>query len=152
MQTNGPKVIPRFSCLLRAIFLIIGVASLLLAAVGYMGLSGKAEFFNNRLGTGTVIDVKDAAASCTYYVVAFTTDNGQPVTFEAELCSGKQVGQSVQVMYDPQNPTLLPTVVDLSRSGWYRVAGSAVAGLIFTLLGLLPLRARPKAARSSKAT
>ncbi len=141
MQTNGPKGVARFSCLLRVIFLIIGVPSLLLAAVGYMGLSGRAEFSNNRLGTGTLIEVKGVAASCPRYIVAFTADNGQRVTFESELCSGEQVGQSVQVMYDPQNPTVLPTVVNLSQLSWYRVAGFAIVGLIFTLLGLVPLRA-----------
>lgn len=151
MQANRKRT-PRFSCLLRAIFLLIGVPSLLLATVGYLGLSGRAEFSNNRSGTATVIDVKDAGASCPYYVVAFTADNGQRVTFETQLCSDAQVGQSIQVMYDPQNPLLVPTVVDLSPSGWYRVAGSAIAGLTFSLLGLLPLRTKPKVTHASAMT
>lgn len=118
MQTYGRKGIPHFSCLLRAIFLLIGLPSLLLAAIGYQGLSGRAEFSNNRLGTATVIDVRDAGASCPYYVLRFTADNGEQVTFETQLCSDVQVGQIIQVMDDPQNPLLAPTVMDLSQSGW----------------------------------
>lgn len=149
MGSSGSMGSPRFSCLFRGIFLIIGVPSLLLAAVGYIGLSGRAAFSNNRLGTGRIIEMKDATAGCPDYVAEFSTDNGQRVTFETQLCSGAEVGQSVQVMYDPLNPTLMPMVVDLSRSTWYRVTGYAAAGVIFTLLGLLPLRAKPSAVRSS---
>ncbi len=149
MESSTSIRTPRFSCLLRGIFLVIGVPSLLLAVVGCVALSGRAEFSNNRLGTGTLIAVKDAAASCPHYDVAFTTDNGQRVTFESEVCSGAQVGQSVQVMYDPLNPTLMPMVVDLRPSGWFSVVGYAAAGVAFTLLGLLPLHGKPSALHSA---
>ncbi len=152
MQAFRQRQIPRFSCLVRAIFLLVGVPSLLVAAVGYIALSGGLEFDNNRLTTGTFIDVKDPNADCPYYVVAFTTDDGQRVIFETEDCSGAQVGQSVQVMYDPHYPTLGPTVVHLSDLSRWRVATYAIAGSAFTLLGIWPLRSTSKSVHPSTMT
>ncbi len=141
MTANEPQGRYRFSCLLRAIFLLIGVPSLLVATLGFIGFFG-LHLPGNLETTGTIVAIKNGTGECPTYEVAFTAKDGSYRTFEWEWCPDQEarIGQTVSVLYDPQNPDLYPTIIERSRSGWYRLAAYGIVGLVFTLLGLLPLR------------
>jgi Protein of unknown function (DUF3592) len=113
-----------------------GLGIILLAIGAFLLIREKAFLSNDLLATATVTslasDLDSSGNPVKCPVVNFTAANGQAVDYDAsDFCANPpryQVGQTIQVLYDPQNPN------NVQFSGF---VGEFGEGFLFTFLGLL---------------
>lgn len=127
----------------------IGAISLLFAGTSYFREQSFLERAEVVTGTVTDYTLSSSNNSGTTYcpVVDFTTKNGEPVKYYANVCSwpsSYDIGEQVEVLYDPQD------ITDVQMNGfWSKYTGVVVdgcIGLLFFLLGAWGLfagRTRP---------
>ena len=113
-----------------------GLGIIMLAIGAFLLIREKAFLSNDLSATATVtslasgLDSSGNPVKCP--VVNFTAANGQAVYYDAsDFCANPpryQIGQTIQVLYDPQNPN------NVQFSGF---VGEFGEGILFTFLGLL---------------
>ena len=119
---------------LAIMFAGIGIVMLVIGA--FLLIREKAFLSNDLSATATVTslaaDLDSSGNPVKCPVVNFTAANGQAVSYDAsDFCANPpryQVGQTIQVLYDPQNPN------NVQFSGF---VGEFGVGMLFTFLGLL---------------
>jgi hypothetical protein len=88
-------------------FLALALGAALLAAAGYMGLQVKQLIAVAAKAEGTVVDFeRRSSKGGTSYapVFAFTAADGATRRFTTSGSGDYKKGESVEVLYDPQNP------------------------------------------------
>jgi hypothetical protein len=127
--------------LVGLLFVLIGIAVLIGGVVGAVRQS--RESAQRVAATGTVVDVvqrvvNPGSAGIYCPTVDFTTAAGQPVRFQSEfgtMPASHEVGQSIAVRYDPNNPQ--KAEVDSATSRWL-VPGCMIGmGVLFLGMGLV---------------
>jgi hypothetical protein len=127
--------------LVGLLFVLIGIAVLIGGVVGAVRQS--RESAQRVAATGTVVDVvqrvvNPGSAGIYCPIVDFTTAAGQPVRFQSEfgtMPASHEVGQSIAVRYDPNNPQ--KAEVDSATSRWL-VPGCMIGmGVLFLGMGLV---------------
>lgn len=127
--------------LVGVLFILIGIAVLIGGVVGAVKQS--RESARRVAATGTVVDlakrvINPGSAGVYCPTVDFTTAAGQTVRFESQfgtMPASHQVGQSVAVRYDPNNPQMAE--VDSVTSRWL-VPGCMIGmGVLFLGMGLV---------------
>jgi hypothetical protein len=118
------------------LFAGIGVVLLVIAAV--MGFFTYRFIEGAERADGTVVDLVESYDSedntTVYYpVVRFVTPAGRPVRFKSHSSTSDDVGDTVEVLYDPDDPT------DARVSGIFNVWGfsliTAPLGAVFVAVG-----------------
>ena len=127
------------SLLLSIIFFLIGVGMLI---GGIFAYRSNQQFLQSSLkstGTVTGLDLKHSSDSSSYHpVVQFRTLKNQVINFTSSVGSNPasyQVGETVEVNYDPTNPNSAK-INDFS-SNWLTVLILSVMGTVFSFLGLI---------------
>jgi hypothetical protein len=136
--------------LVGLLFVLIGIAVLIGGVVGAVKQS--RESARRVAATGIVVDlvmrvVNPGSAGIYCPTVDFTTPAGQSVRFQSEfgtMPASHQVGQSIAVRYDPNNPQTAE--VDSATSRWL-VPGCMIGmgvlflgmGLVFLVIGIVVL-------------
>jgi Protein of unknown function (DUF3592) len=136
--------------LVGLLFVLIGIAVLIGGVVGAVKQS--RESARRVAATGIVVDlvtrvVNPGSAGIYCPTVDFTTAAGQTVRFQSEfgtMPASHQVGQSISVRYDPNNPQTAE--VDSATSRWL-VPGCMIGmgvlflgmGLVFMVIGIVVL-------------
>ena len=129
-----------------------GLGALLLLIAGWLYFREQAFLNRAETVTGTVsgFETSESDDSTTYCpVIGFRTRGGESVQYRANVCSSPpsfDVGEKVEVVYDPEN------IKHVQMNGfWSKYVGVfvlAVIGLPFFLLGawgLIPGKAKPSA-------
>lgn len=139
---------------MKLIFQILaGIGFFLLAAAGLTYIQSTYFITHAQLTTGTVMALyisndPDTNANAYCPEVSFTTQTGQSVTFEANVCSTPdtyKVGDQIELYYDPQNPQGAQIK---SFGAQYLVSMSLlVSGLPITLVSVLGLFLQKKRQR-----
>ena len=135
------------SPLLSAIFFLVGIAMLI---GGIFVYRSNQQFLQSSLkstGTITGLDLKQSSDSSSYYpVVQFRTLENQVINFTSSVGSNPasyQVGETVEVNYNPTNPT--SAKINDFTSNWLTVLILGLMGALFSFLGaILPLNSRKK--------
>lgn len=118
------------------IFVLVfgGVGAILLLIAGFLFVQERSFLASAETVTGHVSDFdisSDSDNNNSYCpVIDFTTQRGQNVEYHANVCSAPpafDVGQSVKVVYDPQNPR------KVQMAGFW---SEYLAPLILTLIGV----------------
>ena len=125
------------------IFTLVGIAVLALGI--YLGIERK-NFLETALSTdGEVVELnrKRSDDSYVYYPVVEFSPPGSTNTLTFEHDSGSNppsysVGESVEVLYDPQNPN--EAIIDAGLMNWFGTGIASFLGLIFTLVGVSSVR------------
>jgi hypothetical protein len=125
-----------------------GIGVILLAIAGIIYVRERAFLSRAQTAMGTVVDLdlssdSDGASSfCP--VIEFTTEAGEPVRYYGNVCSNPpdyNVGEQVEVLYDPQDITHVQI-----NSFWSQYTGVLVLSciglpfLLFTIWGVIPAR------------
>jgi hypothetical protein len=117
-----------------------GVGLVMLSVSGFLFYQETHFLADAQVGQGTVIDLQRSESSkggATYYpVVSYTTRDGKVVTFSSGVSTNPpsyEVGESVEVYYDPQNPN--GAEIKGFFSQWFVVLIFGGLGLIFTSIG-----------------
>jgi Protein of unknown function (DUF3592) len=113
-----------------------GIGIIMFAIGAFLLIREKAFLSNDLSATATVTslasDLDSSGNPVKCPVVNFTAANGQAIHYDAsDFCANPpryQVGQTIQVLYDPQNPN------NVQFSGF---VGEFGEGMLFTFLGLL---------------
>jgi hypothetical protein len=127
-----------------------GIGAILLVIGAILFLQERSFLAAAETATGTVTDFDLSSDSDNSYsycpVINFATKSGQKVEYHANVCSAPpayDVGDHVQVIYDPENPRKVQM-----DSFWGKYVGPLVLLLVggpFLLIGLLtPLWATRK--------
>lgn len=125
-----------------------GIGVILLAIAGIVYVREQRFLARAQPASGTVVDLdlsSDSDGSSTFCpVIEFTTEAGEPVRYYGNVCSNPpayNVGQQVEVVYDPQK------ITHVQMSGfWSQYTGVVVLTciglpfLLITLWGLMPVR------------
>jgi Protein of unknown function (DUF3592) len=111
--------------------LFAGIGVLLLAVAAVTAFLTFRFLAGSERADGTVIDLRESYDSqddtTSYYpVVRFETAEGQPVRFESDVSTSDDVGDTVEVFYDPDDPN------DAKLAGFFNLWGLS---LIFGALG-----------------
>jgi Protein of unknown function (DUF3592) len=123
--------------MVRSLSILFAGIGIIMLAIGAFLLVREMAFLSNDLSaTATVTslasDLDSSGNPVKCPVVNFTAANGQAVYYDAsDFCANPpryQVGQTIQVLYDPQNPK------DVQFSGF---VGEFGEGILFAFLGLL---------------
>jgi hypothetical protein len=127
------------SLLLSIIFFLIGIGMLI---GGIFAYRSNQQFLQSSLkskGTVTSLDLRHSSDSSSYHpVVQFRTLKNQIINFTSSVGSNPasyQVGETVEVNYDPTNPNSAK-INDFS-SNWLTVLILSVMGTVFSSLGLI---------------
>ena len=127
--------------LIGLLFVLIGIAVLISGVVGAVKQS--RESARRVAATGVVVDlvrrvVRPGSAGIYCPTVDFITATGQTVRFQSEfgtMPASYQVGQSIAVRYNPDNPQ--EAEVDSATSRWL-VPGCMIGmGVLFLGMGLV---------------
>lgn len=125
------------SPLLSAILFFVGIAMLI---GGIFVYRSNQQFLQSSLkstGTITGLDLKQSSDSSSYYpVVQFRTLENQIINFTSSVGSNPasyQVGETVEVNYNPTNPT--SAKINDFTSNWLGVLALGFIGAIFTFSG-----------------
>ncbi len=125
-----------------------GIGVILLAIAGIVYVREQRFLARAQPASGTVVDLdlsSDSDGSSTFCpVIEFTTEAGEPVRYYGNVCSNPpayNVGQQVEVVYDPQK------ITHVQMSGfWSQYTGVVVLTciglpfLLITLWGVMPVR------------
>jgi Protein of unknown function (DUF3592) len=128
-RLTGPAASP----VLGKVFLSVGGA--LLAVAGIFAASRLAFLSSAGSADGLVVEIHRQNRAYVP-VVAFTTDAGQTVRFEASIGSNPpayHVGEAVRVRYDPERPE--HAFVDSFWQLWFFSALFGILGTPFAVIG-----------------
>jgi hypothetical protein len=133
MKVNLP------SPLLSAICFLVGIATLI---GGFFVYRSNQQFLQSSLkstGTVTGLDLKQSSDSSSYYpVVQFRTLENQVINFTSSAGSNPasyQVGETVEVNYNPTNPT--SAKINDFTTNWLTVLILGFMGAIFSFVGVI---------------
>jgi hypothetical protein len=122
-------------------YMILGVLGILLLAIAIALFFAENAFLARSISaTGTVVDfhVDNTDEPPSYCpIVEFATQDGRTVRYETEVCTSprsKNIGDPVEVKYDPQNPKSVQTASLWGEYIWPLVLG--LVGLPFFAAGL----------------
>jgi hypothetical protein len=123
--------------------LFLGVGVLIFVVGAVIGVFAYRFIAGSEEADGTVIDLKESYDSqddtTVYYpIVRFTTAEGRTVEFESNVSSSHDVGDRVEVLYDPDDPT------DARLSGffnlWFGSLAFGAVGIGFVAIGAYIVR------------
>ena len=118
--------------------LFAGTGVLLLAAAAVTAFLTYRFIADSERADGTVVDLRESYDSedntTSYYpVVRFETAEGRPVRFESKVSTSDDVGDTVEVLYDPDDPE------DAKLAGflnlWFLSLILGALGAVFTGVG-----------------
>ncbi|HUE98684.1 MAG TPA: DUF3592 domain-containing protein [Anaerolineales bacterium] len=122
----------------------LGLVGLLLLAIGYFLWKGTKEFVDQaRPVKGTVIRIVSDSEGASAPVFKFTASNGGVIEKQEKVYSsppGYQVGQTVDILYDPGNPH--GARLAKTSSLYFAPILLAVMGVIFFASGAVMLGLR----------
>ena len=127
------------SPLVSAIFFLVGIALLI---GGFFVYRSNQQFLQSSLkstGTVTRLDLKQSSDSSSYYpVVQFRTLENQVINFTSSAGSNPasyQVGETVEVNYNPTDPT--SAKINDFMSNWLTVLILGIMGTLFSFMGAI---------------
>ncbi len=125
-----------------------------LAAGGFFITDTISTLVNGTAETeGTVVGekLKDAGEGVVRLpIVTFVTEDGRSIVFTSKIGSGEDIGESVNVRYDPDGPT--NAKIDSFHNLWFIPNLFLVIGGIMTFFGIRHLRGKSPGATEPDAS